>query len=71
MASLNHSVLQHHASMVISIAMLLSSAIKLEASMLLHLIASKVNYMWRSSITYRHAGCYTIMGQPQPSCFNW
>lgn len=71
MASLSHSVLQRRASMVISIAMLPSSAIMFAASMLLHLIASKVNYMRRSGITCRHAGRYTIMGQPQPGCFNW
>ena len=27
--------------------------------------------MRKSSITCWHAGRYTIMGQPQPSCFNW
>ena len=67
---LNHSGLHLHGSTVISIAitptyMVIIIAIMLEASMkkntkLLHLIASKVNYMRRTSITCQHAGRYTV-----------
>ena len=77
---LNHSGLHLHGSTVISIAitptsMVIIIAIMLEASMkkntkLLHLIASKLNYMRRTSITCRHTGRYTIIGQPQPGCCN-
>ena len=55
------------ASIVIIIAIMLEASMK-KNTKLLHLIASKVNYMRRTSITCQHAGRYTIMGQPQPGC---
>jgi hypothetical protein len=56
-------------SMVIIIAIMLEASMK-KNTKLLHLIASKINYKRRTSITCRHAGRYTIIGQPQPSCCN-